>query len=141
MSQWLQAAAESAALMDDLQGLGGIGGRLSGSGQDEAALEWALQRMRAVAPDVRRLDVPYDGWRCRQASLQWLDGEGRAPALPCKPLLRSASTGPEGLAAPVLDLGQGRAEDYARAGDQARGKLVLVRHEYPFTPHHRSEEH
>src|SRR3546814_3764481 len=40
------------------------------------------------------------------------------------------------LVAPVLDLGQGRADDFARAGDQVRGKLVLVRHEYPFTPQH-----
>jgi len=136
MSQWLQAAAQDASLMDDFYALCGIGGRLSGSGQDDAAMDWALQRLRAVAPDVQRLDVPYDGWRCRQASLQWLDSQGRATALPCKPLLRSASTGPEGLAVPVLDLGQGRTEDFARAGDRARGKLVLVRHEYPFTPHH-----
>jgi len=136
MSQWLQAAAQDARLMDDFHALCGFGGRLSGSGQDDAAMDWALQRMLAVAPGAQRLDAPYDGWRCRQASLQWLDGQGQATALPCKPLLRSASTGPEGLTAPVLDLGQGRAEDFARAGSQVRGKLVLVRHEYPFTPHH-----
>lgn len=136
MTQWLQVAAQDAQLMDDFQSLCGFGGRLSGSGQDAAALDWALQRMRTIAGDVQQLDVPYDGWRCLQASLALLGDRGAPQALPCKPLLRSASTGPDGVEAAVLDLGQGRAEDFARAGEHVRGKLVLVRHEYPFTPHH-----
>ncbi|MCD0503449.1 M28 family peptidase [Bordetella petrii] len=137
MTQWLQAAAQDAHLMDDFLALCGFGGRLTGSGQDVAAARWALQRLQAVAAgDVQHLRVPYDGWRCLQASLELLDAQGRATLLPCKPLLRSASTSPAGLVAPVLDLGQGRAEDFERAGEQVRGKIVLVRHEYPFTPHH-----
>ena len=136
MAQWLQAAAQDAQLMDDFHALCGFGGRLSGSGQDAAAMDWALRRMQAVGGEVQKLDVPYDGWQCLQASLELLDSQGRALTLPCKPLLRSASTAPDGLVAPVLDLGQGRADDFARAGEQVRGKVVLVRHEYPFTPHH-----
>ncbi|MBV7486691.1 M28 family peptidase [Bordetella sp. BOR01] len=136
MTQWLQAAAQDAQLMDDFQALCGFGGRLSGSGQDAAAMDWALRRMQATGGDVQKLDVPYDGWRCLHASLELQDSQGRVQALPCKPLLRSASTDADGLAAPVLDLGQGRADDFARAGEQVRGKVVLVRHEYPFTPHH-----
>jgi len=136
MTQCLQAAAQDAQLMDDFHALCGFGGRLSGSGQDAAAMDWALQRMQAVGGKTQKLEVPYDGWRCLQASLELLDDQGRTLALPCKPLLRSASTDAEGLVAPVLDLGQGRADDFARAGDQVRGKLVLVRHEYPFTPQH-----
>ncbi|OZI76534.1 M28 family peptidase [Bordetella genomosp. 2] len=136
MTEWLQAAARDAQLMEDFQALCGFGGRLSGSGQDARAMDWALERMRATGGQVRRLEVPYDGWRCLRGSLELLDDAGGACALPCKPLLRSASTAPEGLVAPVLDLGQGRADDFARAGEQVRGKLVLVRHEYPFTPQH-----
>lgn len=136
MTEWLQAAARDAQLMEDFQALCGFGGRLSGSGQDARAMDWALERMRATGGQVRRLEVPYDGWRCLRGSLELLDDAGGARALPCKPLLRSASTAPEGLVAPVLDLGQGRADDFARAGEQVRGKLVLVRHEYPFTPQH-----
>jgi len=136
MTPWLQAAAQDAQLMDDFQALCGFGGRLSGSGQDAAAMDWAVRRMQSVGGSVQRFEVPYDGWQCLQASLEHVDGQGLARPLPCKPLLRSASTGPDGLVAPVLDLGQGRADDFARAGDQVRGKLVLVRHEYPFTPHH-----
>ncbi|GAB1575191.1 M28 family peptidase [Bordetella petrii] len=136
MTEWLQAAARDTQLMEDFHALCGFGGRLSGSGQDARAMDWALEHMRATGGQVRRLEVSYDGWRCLQGSLELLDDAGGARALECKPLLRSASTAPEGLVAPVLDLGPGRADDFARAGDQVRGKLVLVRHEYPFTPQH-----
>lgn len=134
MTSWQQAAAGDSALMNDFQTICGFGGRLSGTGQDEAAMEWALTRLREIGPDVRRVSVPYDGWRCLASSLTLLGGK---PAnLECVPLLRSASTAPEGLEGTVLDLGAGRPEDFERAGDAVRGKIVLVRHEYPFSQGH-----
>ncbi|KRC85863.1 hypothetical protein ASE30_02580 [Achromobacter sp. Root83] len=134
MTSWQQAAAGDAALMNDFQTICSFGGRLSGTGQDEAAMEWALKRLREIGPDVRRVSVPYDGWRCISSSLTLL---GDKPLnLDCVPLLRSASTDAEGLEGAVLDLGTGRPEDFERAGDAVRGKIVLVRHEYPFSPGH-----
>ncbi|WP_459614846.1 M28 family peptidase [Bordetella sp. 2513F-2] len=135
MTNWLQEAAADAALMDDFLAICGFGGRRSGSGQDEAAMDWALERLRAVAPGVRRLAVPYDGWTCRRASLALLEADGEQP-LACHALLRSASTPADGLQAEVLDLGPGRVDDFARAAGAVRGRIVLVRHEYPFTPDH-----
>jgi hypothetical protein len=135
MTEWMRAAADDAALMDDFRAICAFGGRLSGTGQDDAAMDWALQRLREVGPDVRKLAVPYDGWRCTQAGLALLGPQG-AQALACQPLLRSVSTPEGGLLAPVMDLGQGRQEDFERAGEQVRGKIVLVRHEYPFSSGH-----
>lgn len=131
---WQQAAAGDAALMSDFHTICGFGGRLSGTGQDEAAMDWALDRLREIGPDVRRVPVPYDGWRCLSSSLTLL---ADTPSdLECVPLLRSASTDGEGLEGVVLDLGAGRPEDFERAGDAVRGRIVLVRHEYPFSRSH-----
>lgn len=134
MSSWLERAAQDPALMQDFATLCNFGGRLAGSGEEDAAMEWALGRLRDIAPNVKRVDVPYDGWRCLASGLDLLGDAGAA--LACKPLLRSQSTPAAGLEGEVLDLGQGRLEDFERAGEKVRGKIVLVRHEYPFSPQH-----
>ena len=131
---WQQEAASDAALMSDFQTICSFGGRLSGTGQDEAAMQWALGRLREIGPDVRCVPVPYDGWRCLSSSLTLL---GDTPVdLECVPLLRSASTTGQGLEGVVVDLGAGRPEDFERAGESVRGMIVLVRHEYPFSQAH-----
>ncbi|OZI66502.1 M28 family peptidase [Bordetella genomosp. 11] len=134
MTPWLDDAAADAALMHDFHAICAFGGRLSGSGQDTAAIAWALSRMRQIGGEAKRLQVPYDGWRAGRASLALVGQPSQA--LACRALLRSASTSPEGLEGDLLDLGEGRTEDFDRAGDAVRGKIVLVRHEYPFTPRH-----
>ncbi|ALM85764.1 M28 family peptidase [Bordetella sp. N] len=134
MEAWLSTAGADAALMDDFNAICAFGGRLSGTGQDTAAIAWALERMRATGGTVRKVQVPYDGWRAGRAELQLLGAEPRT--LACRALLRSASTPDEGLVGEVLDLGQGRVEDFERAGEAVRGKIVLVRHEYPFSTTH-----
>lgn len=131
LQTWLETAAADAALMNDFETLCGFGGRMSGSGQDAAAMDWALSRLRPIAPRLRQLQVPYDGWRCLWAELT-LDGKH----LPVRALLRSANTPASGLEADVVDMGQGRPEDFARLGVAVRGKIVLVRHEFPFTGDH-----
>ncbi len=131
---WLEAAAQDPALMHDFAALCAFGGRLAGSGQDVAAMDWALEQLRTIGPGVSLVDVAYDGWRCRQAGLQLLGATEQA--LACNPLLRSIDTPADGLVGEVVDLGQGRIEDFDRAGEQVRGRIALVRHEYPFSPQH-----
>jgi Iap family predicted aminopeptidase len=134
MDSWLEDAAGDAALMDDFHAICAFGGRLSGSGQDTAAIGWALSRMRQIGSgEARRLQVPYDGWRAGRAALV-LAGADRP--LACRALLRSASTPPGGIEGDLLDLGEGRTDDFDRAGEAVRGRIVLVRHEYPFSPGH-----
>ncbi|WPB55725.1 M28 family peptidase [Xylophilus sp. GOD-11R] len=129
---WLDAAEHDPALMADFGALCAFGGRLAGTPEEAAAMAWAIARMAEIGGEVRRVEVPYDGWRCLSASLAL---EGGA-TLACKPLLRSASTPAEGLSGEVIDLGAGRTEDFDRVGDAVRGRIVLVRHEYPFSPRH-----
>ncbi|GGX14140.1 hypothetical protein GCM10007242_20620 [Pigmentiphaga litoralis] len=147
MSDWIARAGQDPALMNDFATLCGFGGRLAGSGQEDAAMDWALERLRETGGTVSRVNVPYDGWRCLDARLQLLQGDAAGvmagaaagdsgAALACKPLLRSLSTPEGGLVGEVLDLGIGRLDDFDRAGDTVRGKIVLVRHEYPFSPTH-----
>lgn len=133
MDAWLQAAADDAALMDDFRAICAFGGRLSGSGEDTVAIAWALSRMRQIGIDAQRVQVPYDGWQAGRAVLTL---QGMDQPLACRALLRSASTPADGLQAQVVDVGLGRVEDFERAGDSVRGKIVLVRHEYPFSPGH-----
>lgn len=134
---WLDACAADAALMPDFQALCAFGGRLAGTPGEARAMAWALERLRAIGAGVRHLQVPYDGWRCLGSRLQLLGAPGQpGEELRCKPLLRSASTPPGGLTAQVLDLGEGRAEDFERAGGALQGRIALVRHEYPFSPRH-----
>jgi aminopeptidase YwaD len=131
MTPWQQAAAADAALMNDFLKICAFGGRRSGSGQDDAAMAWALEQLAPYAPVVQHLQVPYDGWKCLHASLSFA-----GDTLPIHALLRSQDTPREGLEAEVINLGRGSPEDFARAGDAVRGKIVLVSHEFPFTGDH-----
>ncbi|WP_198298355.1 M28 family peptidase [Bordetella genomosp. 8] len=133
MNSWLDDAAADAALMEDFHAICAFGGRLSGTGEDTAAIGWALSRMRQTGGTAQRVQVPYDGWRAGGVSLALAGHDG---PLTCRALLRSVSTPPGGVEGELIDLGQGRREDFDRAGDAVRGKVALVRHEYPFTTDH-----
>ncbi|CAN7771193.1 M28 family peptidase [Variovorax sp. LjRoot84] len=133
LNRWLDEAAMDPMLMPDFERICSFGGRLAGSGQDSDALDWTIGRLNEVRRGARRVEVSYDGWVCEKAELLLL---GRSETLSSRPLLRSMATPPEGLEAAVIDLGQGRQSDFDAAGEQIRGRIVLVRHEYPFSPTH-----
>src|SRR5262245_59086611 len=119
-------------MWSDFFALCNLGGRLAGSPSEAAALAWARERLAAVPGGrLREHPVPYPGWRCRDAQL--IDAASGRP-LSCTPLLGTAATA--GLAAEVIDLGLGRADDFARHADVVRGHIVMVRHEYPFAAGH-----
>ena len=80
---------------------------------------------------VRDDPVDYPGWRCRTAQLT---SATTGVSFPCTPLLGTASAA--GLVAEVLDLGLGRREDFERHANGIRGRIVMVRHEYPFATGH-----
>ncbi len=130
---WLDTAAADATLQHDFAHLCAFGGRLAGGGGDEAALAWAMDRLAPLGGQLRHVQVPYAGWRAERAELRL---PGISGPVACRALLRSASTPPDGVAAEVLDLGQGRAEDFDAAGERLRGRIALVRHEYPFSAKH-----
>ena len=116
----------------DFQALCDLGGRVAGSASEAAALAFARERLSAV-PGARVRDDPvdYPGWRCRMAQLT---SATTGSAFQCTPLLGTASAA--GIVAEVLDLGLGRREDFERHADRIRGRIVMVRHEYPFASGH-----
>ena len=119
-------------LWADFQALCDFGGRLAGTASEAAALDFARARLAAVpGARVREDPVTYPGWRCRTAQLT---NARTGVSFPCTPLLGTASAA--GVVADVLDLGLGRREDFARHADRIGGRIVMVRHEYPFAPGH-----
>ena len=116
----------------DFLALCDLGGRLAGSASEAAALDFVENRLKAVPGATFRAEpVDYPGWRCRTAQLT--DATTGA-SFHCTPLLGTAATA--GVAAEVLDLGLGRPDDFERHGDRIRGRIVMVRHEYPFATGH-----
>lgn len=127
-----QAIDADVALWPDFNAFCDMGGRMAGAGGDEAAAGYAMRALAAMGARVGRADVVFPSWRATVATLAADDGE----SLACRALLRSADTPIEGLRAPVLDLGRGTPEDFAVAGERVRGRIALVRHEYPFSATH-----
>jgi len=127
-------AGGQAPLWADFVALCDLGGRVAGSASEAAALDLLERRLAAIpGAAVRAEPVDYPGWRCRTAALT----HGTTGlSLPCTPLLGTASTPAAGLLAPVLDLGLGRRADFERHTDVILGRIVMVRHEYPFATGH-----
>src|SRR5262249_6045514 len=116
----------------DFQALCDLGGRVAGSASEAVALAFGRERLAAVPGAKGREDpVDYPGWRGRMAQLT---SGTTGSAFQCRPLLGTASAA--GVVAEVLDLGLGRHEDFGRHADRIRGRIVMVRHEYPFASGH-----
>jgi len=116
----------------DFQALCDLGGRVAGSASEAVALAFGRERLAAVpGAKVREDPVDYPGWRCRMAQLT---SATTGSAFQCMPLLGTASAA--GVVAEVLDLGLGRHEDFGRHADRIRGRIIMVRHEYPFASGH-----
>src|SRR5258708_35791272 len=116
----------------DFQALCDLGGRVAGSASEAAALAFVRGRLAAVpGAKVRDDPVDYPGWRYRTAQLT---GATTGVSFQCTPLLGTASAA--GVVAEVLDLGLGRVEDFERHANRIRGRIVMVRHEYPFASGH-----
>lgn len=137
MGDWFAAARSDEALHEDFAALCGFGGRLAGTAPNSAAVDWSVGRLAsALGPSGRayRKDIGFAGWRVEAAELQsesCPDSRWR-----CMPLLRSANTPPDGLCAEVVDLGVGREADFQARAGEIPGRIVLVEHEYPFSPTH-----
>src|SRR5258708_28801775 len=116
----------------DCQALCDRDGRVAGAASEAAALAFVRGRLAAVPGATVGDDrVDYPGWRYRTAQLT---NAMTGVALQCTPLLGTASAA--GVVAEVLDLGLGRVEDFERHANRIRGRIVMVRHEYPFASGH-----
>jgi hypothetical protein len=69
-------------------------------------------------------DFPIDGWEDLGSSATVVSPFTRVIA-PTKQAYKGAGTGPEGITAPLVDVGYGRWADFEKAGDIS-GKIVLL---------------
>jgi hypothetical protein len=113
-------------LLSDLQELcDRIGGRPTGSPACERAIEWGAAKLKAAGADAvatESFHVP-SAWSPVAASAECAAPENFPIRLAAAP--GSASTAGV-LEAPLLDAGEGTAEDFARLGTKAKGAIVLV---------------
>lgn len=128
----IDAIMSDAGLWRDFLGLCDCGGRRAGTDSEARGLEFAHARLDEIAPNTHLQPVRYAGWRIDEATLKLQDGT----PLACHALLGSAFTPPGGLSAEVIDLARGTQEDFERHGEAIKGRIVLVRHEYPFSAVH-----
>ncbi|MDH4071822.1 MAG: M28 family peptidase, partial [Gammaproteobacteria bacterium] len=100
-----------------------VGGRLTGSPQNEAAIDWALERFRqAEVPATReRFTMPFQ-WQEKSVSAE-ISGDSRFVA---HAVAKPFSTSADAVSAPLVDGGAGGADDFARLGSSAKGAWVLV---------------
>ncbi len=98
------------------------GVRLSGSADEAEAFAYIAAQCRAYGMDVREYAIEAYVSLPGAASLAVTVPEGRP--LPCITHSFARATGPAGLSAPVVYVGDGTAADYAAAN--VRGALVLT---------------
>ncbi len=124
----LGRVAADRALHEDFQALCATGGRFAGTESEAAALDLLEERLHTTGARPVRERLDYAGWRRIGARVEVPNGT----ALDAVALVRSPATPPEGLTAPLLDLGRGSPEDFAARAAGIPGAIVLVRHEYMF---------
>lgn len=113
-------------VVEDLRSLTDrIGGRTTGSPENEAAIRWALDTFRraGIGAHAEKFEMPMQ-WQERAATAM-IDGDATfRPRVVAKPF--SAGTGKNGLSAPLRNGGSGSPGDFDRLGDQASGAWLVV---------------
>ncbi len=103
------------------------GGRLAGTPNAEQAAEFVAQKLRAYGlQNVHFEPFEMSCWTVRQTRVSILDDpaheiEGAIA------LARTQPTPPGGITAELIDLGDGKAEDFTVRGPELAGKFVLLR--------------
>lgn len=105
----------------------GIGPRLSGSAGADAAVKWAVDRLRADGAEVRTEPVKVPHWVRGEERAEMLPARGRAGhPLAVTALGGSPGTPSGGITAEVVEV-RSIAEVQA-LGEKARGKIVFFNH-------------
>lgn len=112
-------------IIDDLRDLTDtIGGRVTGTKENEEAVAWALARFAAAEVPARAeaFEMPMQ-WQERAVSARITGDVEIATSVIAKPFSRG--TGGK-LVAPLLDGGSGTAGDFERLGDAAQAAWVII---------------
>jgi hypothetical protein len=122
----LLSALDPKQLRQDTVALASIHPRHGGTSGEIAAREWVISRFQALGlQHVREEPVLYPRWIGEGARLTLLTSP--TVELPCLALNGSASTPPEGTKAPLVDVGNGQAEDFAALSrEETEGHVHLA---------------
>ena len=118
---------DSRALLKDLAAISEFGGRFAGTPGERGVRRWLAERLSRSAA-VQEHAFAYQGWRAVEARLERLGK--MASQVPCHALVRSPRA--EDIEAEVIDLSRGSPDDFERNRAKLRGRIAMVRHEYPF---------
>lgn len=128
-----QAMAQTDSLWRDFDAVCRCGGRFCGSDSEKNAVSYLKDQLETDFPGQwTSIAMPFDGWRRTGQTLECLTPT--IESLDCHALVWSPETPAGGLEAEVVDLGRGTPDDIHRAAETVRGRIVLVRHEYMFSP-------
>jgi len=101
-----------------------FGSRFAGTEGEKKAVEFMAGRLKAYGlTNVATEPFRYTGWFRRTAEMEMV--KPYRQELPCISLALSPSTAPEGLEAEVISVGAGKKQDYEKAKDRIRGKIVV----------------
>jgi len=121
----LAAIDAKTPLVDDLKYLTDtIGGRATGSPANAAAVSWIASRLKeaGLTVSVQPFDLPRS-WNAKSASAH-IEGSTVSFNPTFVPRVYSSATPLNGISAPLLDVGKGTAEDFAK--QSVTGAFVLV---------------
>ncbi|MBL6455579.1 M28 family peptidase [Belnapia sp. T6] len=119
--------ADAPRLEADFAAICGCGGRLQGTPSADTAFALVRELMAPLGP-VEEARTRFHGWTLEAAAIALPNGT----PIPCASLVGSVPT--EEREWEVVDCGRGAPADIAAAGDRVRGRAVMLRHEYAFSP-------
>ena len=111
-------------ILSDLQELTDqIGGRVTGSASNLAAVEWAMEKFREAGVSATResFEIPLQ-WQELAATAEVGGDITFTAGVVAKPF----STGANNVTAPLVDGGLGTADDFAKLGGRAKDAWILV---------------
>jgi carboxypeptidase Q len=129
-AQIIQAALQPSSLENNLQQLTDeVGGRVPGTPAMQRAIEWGVQKFKAAGADsvhTEEFTIP-NSW-AEGATEFVISGKGTTGPVEFHVKCVSVAWAPALASAkhvPVVDVGEGTADDFQKAGDIS-GKIVLV---------------
>jgi carboxypeptidase Q len=103
-----------------------IGGRVTGSPANLRAVDWAVERFRAAGVEVRREPFTMPALWLERSAAATVRGAGVSFAPRVVALPFSTGTRAGGIAAPLVDAGDGGEEALRALGGKAKGAFLLV---------------
>ena len=130
---YLNERVSAEKIWENFETICGFGGRVCGTEGEKQAVDFLKHELGSISGGRLLLKkTQYKRWQ-GDASIEMAGGA----RIKSEALLFSPNTPDDGLAATLMDIGEGKEEDFLAIGrNKIEGKIVLVRHGYMFSPGH-----